>query len=190
VATITHLNYLYPQSYRPVLLSNIARRALRALFSGLLLVESRVIQVKMLHLMLLLESLICIPSLLGMVSSSQTFYSQCFSILPHSVFYSDPNVLLSFFLASIAITSSPFVREAGGLLLYWFDPNWSCSNNLVFSKNSESSLVHRLLKFSIFHKMICWPKIRWYLIHTVRFLFGWVSVWRQKKNRKHLTLAR
>ena len=45
-----------------------------ALRSGQLLVESRIIQAKMFQLMLLSESLICIPSLLGMVRSHQNPY--------------------------------------------------------------------------------------------------------------------
>ncbi|XP_062211321.1 villin-2-like isoform X2 [Phragmites australis] len=53
--------------------SNIARRELRALLSGLLLVESRIIQAEMLRKMLLLESLICIPSLLGTVTEVFNF---------------------------------------------------------------------------------------------------------------------
>lgn len=187
---IAHHDYVYPQSYSLVSLSNIARRELRALLSGLLLVESRVTQARMLQLMLLSESLICTPSLLGMVGSSQTPYVQTLSYCYHILLvmlYTDSNFEL--FFGFITITSSPFIREAGGLLLYLFAPNLSCSSNLNFL-NSESLLLCRLLKFTIFHKMICWQKTQWYLIHTPRFLFGWVSVWIQKRNRKHLTLAR
>ena len=101
-----------------------------ALRSGQLLVESRIIQAKMFQMMLVSESLICIPSLLGMVSSHQNPYIRisliaitfCFSCSILTLIFTS-----IFFSGFITITSSPFTREARGLLLYLFDLNFSCS---------------------------------------------------------------
>jgi len=73
-----------------------------ALRSGQLLVESRIIQAKMFQMMLVSESLICIPSLLGMVSSHRNPYIHI-SLIAITFCFSCSilTLILPFFLASL-----------------------------------------------------------------------------------------
>jgi hypothetical protein len=166
------------QPYSLVLLSNIARREQRALLSGLRLVESKIIQAERLHKMLL-EILICILSPLGTVSSSQILLF----LMLYGWTVSSSQILLFLMLYGCILTVIYVFFCFMHVIIIIYQGSWRFVAVFHWPKifmfrhfgkfyNFFFLLVCRLLKFSTFHKMICWQKTWWYLIHTLRYLFG------------------